>query len=214
MKKISSFLLLFGLLFLVSCSPKIGQWNEKVIKEGKHRASGYHFSWGKIETLVYRWKVDSTWEYHHNDNDQADWNKLSGFSFNLFSNHRNSQMTGWVYHPGRGLVYLAPYYHQDGGTYWAKIPWADAGHQVGEDLPFITAELGDEIETTLVVDRGNDETTLKVKNLTSGDEFSFIMTWGFNLGLVREIFPWFGGNKMAPDNIYFYLMLLKKQRRK
>lgn len=184
------------------------------IKEGRHRATPYRASWNDCRMFFYEWEVDESWQYELGDEDQCDWNKLTGHSFHKIGNHENSIMASWRYDRSDFIVF-APYYHSGGSTYWASAPCTslDSSGVVevqGTDpsLGYITASIGDVIETHFNINYSQDWAAVTIINQSNGMSTYFEHTFTEkDIKNQREIYPWFGGNEDAPHDILFYRTL-------
>lgn len=182
------------------------------IKEGKHAADNYRATWNDCRYFYYEWELDASMMYELGDNDQCDWNKLGGHSFRQFGNHKYSIMAAWRYDRS-GNVLISPYYHDEGLTYWAGAPCTDLNGEIipseGIDpaLGFITALIGDVIETHMNFNYDNDWAAVTIINQNNGQVTYFEHVFGGDIRKQREIWPWFGGNEEAPHDILFYRTL-------
>lgn len=64
-------------------------------------------------TLTFTFDVDCIYDWN-GDQDQLDWNKIGGVSFNLFSNTKNSIIGGWRSNPITRKIELTIYRHVAG----------------------------------------------------------------------------------------------------
>ena len=80
--------------------------------------------------------------------DQEDWNKLWGLSFNLLTNHKDSVMIGWRYNHGTRKTEFNAYCHIDGKTIYSP--------------PIFEAPVGENVYTSIYVDYGARMYTVNV----------------------------------------------------
>ena len=193
-----SLILLFG-----ACRDEVptDQFEVLTIKEDANRATPYRLSWEERSYLAYEWIFDESAEYDILDTDQCDWNKLTGLSLNLLTNHVNSLMVSWRYDL-QGFLWLAPYYHQDGSTFWADVPCSQAQIAVVDpDLKALRVNIGDVVETHMNVSVQKSIITLTIINTATNQSVYYEKEWGEPFTNTREIYPWFGGSESAPHDI-------------
>ena len=160
-----------------------------VIKKGKHYSKlkkGIRFPKFNFGKQSFRIEVVFMPECSHlpfNDEDDYDINKLYGFSWGM--HHTNSYRIGWR-SDGKGGIILSNYYYVDGKRKYEDICTVPTNRNVTIDF-----EKGHVCVNTL-----QDRWTSKVAlNMRTG--------WGYYL------YPYFGGNKTAPDTME---ILLKEVR--
>lgn len=186
-------------------APPAGAFSELKTAAGSHRSRPYRFIYKETSSQDLQWVVTDSWRYNHGDADQKDWNKLCGFSFHLFTSHKNSAMVAWRWHfeetaLGDGWVELAPYFHVDGQTIKK-----DGQHQ---DMKIARAIPGGDIKTRITP----GERSVKVEITTATDTVVFIQPYQIETNRsVRWIWPWFGGNKPAPHDIYYLVQSLNQK---
>lgn len=205
-------LLLAPLLFVGCYEPEPNEWERLVIEEGSHRARPYRLTWDQTSKLAYLWQTNDTWAYNLGNRNQCDWNKLGGFSFHKFTNHKDAFMVAWRYDLA-GHLWLAPYYHENGNTWWARADCTTEinAAAVDPDLPTLRVNIGDEFETHLTINRDQRYTAISVINKTTGEGIFWERTWDRDLGRVREIYPWFGGDEEALHDIILLRRLLGRE---
>lgn len=215
MKKILFLSLLSVLAFSGCYKPEIGVWDELVIKEGKHRSKPYDLTWNDNVNVAYRWQFTESCQYDLEDNDQCDWNKLTGFSFNFKTNHKNSLLIGWRWDLA-GYWWVSPYYHLDG-----HVKWADASCS-GQEIEDLTVDPnlvplaiypGQEFEThfTIRSDLKVCIVTIIVPETGSTTYFELALPEDDSFGNTREIYPWFGGNETAPHEMTIKRLLIDSE---
>lgn len=167
------------------------------IKEGKHSASPSTFLKLRYKPSIFKGLVefiDAT--YDLKDIDQKDWNKLTGLSFHLFTNHKNSVMIGWRYNLDTKRIELNSYNHIDGKTIYTKT--LDSLNPETETLEYeFTIDYSTKTVKLMMYIRSTDHVRI------AGQETINFTRLGC---ITREINVYFGGNEKAPKNIY-----IKKQ---
>ena len=161
-------------------------WETLRIKAGKHRSKPWQFNYRRHKQLSYAWRFDESARYNHFDNDQLDWNKLTGLSYNLFTSHRNSAMVSWRYNVSNDTIELSAYYHQ--------------AREVIRRQPLIQVNIHDEFYTEIIPNTIDSTIIVRISTASNSAED----TLKYNISLdqdSREIWPWFGGNKEAPLDI-------------
>lgn len=137
------------------------------------------------------WKVrfrDSC-RYDHGDADQADWNKLPGLSWNLFTNHDDAVMLGWRWNTEKDAFELAPYLHLDGEPIHSFTEPVQVGSK--ETFWFAVGAYYGAPKAHLQIWFGDGSTK------------QYPPFWFYDLGVwARVIHAWFGGNKTAPHDMY------------
>lgn len=112
-----------------------------------------------------------------------DINKLYGFTDCNSNVHDNSVRFGWR-HNGSGTIEIFAYWYVDGLRGFSKM---------GETTPDAT----DQYE----IWARDDKYTFRF----NGTEFSVRRTKNCEKGLRIRLFPYFGGNERAPDNIVIFI---------
>jgi hypothetical protein len=132
--------------------------------------------------------------------DQCDWNKLHGVSWEILNNHEDALMVAWRWCRG-GFFELAPYIHDDGVTIWA----GGYCNPNANELPVAKVLPGDVFTTRLILAQ---EGWATVEIRTPGGSVTYRHFYGVEPdNRYREIGPWFGGNREAP-----HAMCLQRQR--
>ena len=65
----------------------------------------------KPQKVAWNYVFQENCDYDLKDNDQKDWNKLTGLYFNLFNTRAETVMVGWRYNTKTDLIELNAYYH-------------------------------------------------------------------------------------------------------
>ena len=179
--------ILLLLLFLASCSKNIEEgWQVLTIKEGQHRSAPWQLVHKQHDELSYKWRFDDSARYDLGDNDQLDWNKLTGLSYSLLNSHYNSAMVGWRYRLDEKTIELNAYYHISKLRVYT--------------LPLMEINVYDTFYTEIIPNTADSTIIVRVSTATSTAEHSL----KYNISLAqdsREIWPWFGGNEKAPLDI-------------
>lgn len=201
MKKL---LLLFAPLLLIGCyKPQVDVWDSLIIEQGNHRSEPYDLTFNGNVNIAYDWGFTESCRYEICCGDQADWNKLTGFSFNFLTNHRNSLMVAWRYNLD-GYFELAPYYHKNGEVFYAEIE--DNIQVVQLYYPFLF-----ETHFTIRADIRKIFVTIIIEGTNETSFLELDMPEEENNGNTREIYPWFGGNQKAPHDIEIRRNLIERE---
>ncbi|MGB0925526.1 MAG: hypothetical protein ACPGTS_02355 [Minisyncoccia bacterium] len=158
-------------------------------KKGKHRSKPRQFKiWWKPKTLKVEFTFHESCRYDHGNDDQFDWNKLTGITFSI-DPLQETVMLAWRYNVEKGMIELAAYYHVKGDRRFSDV--------------LATVRIGETASATISVDYKRKqytvETTVDFESNLSYRSFSH------NRKLARRIQPWFGGNKPAPQTMTFDL---------
>lgn len=167
------------------------------IKEGKHSASPSTFLNFRYKPSVFKGLVKFTdASYDLGDKDQKDWNKLTGLSFHLFTNHKNSVMIGWRYNLKTKRIEINSYNHINGKTIYTK------------PLDSLNPET-EKLEFEFMIDYSTDTVKLMMY-IREIDQVRIAGQETINFTklkcITREINVYFGGNEKASKDIY-----IKKQ---
>lgn len=194
------------ILLFASCnSLDVDAFETLTIKEGNHRSTPYTLTWHDNRTEGYCWKFDDTAAYDLGDADQCDWNKLCGVSFKKLTNYEDALMVSWRYDLS-GKLLIAPYYHHQGGTFWASAPCSDGAQElpqnktVDNELQYIEADISDPIETHFNINEHTNWAAVTIINTVTG-ETAYYERYFPDFNNHRDIWPWFGGNRKAPHDI-------------
>lgn len=139
--------------------------------------------------IVYEVYFPESAMYIHGDNDQFDWNKGGGFSFDPFTNHKNSFMWAWRFNPST-LEFEVTHYVHDGDKIYK-----------GDDK-FLSVSPGKKLLITIdVYENKYSYWFMSGNNL----EVNIVEHNNRQRRCAREINPWFGGNKKAPSALSFWM---------
>lgn len=211
MKNLFPLLLLLTLAF--SCQePDFDAWQVIRIKEDNHRSSPWHYDWNKVSYRAYKWELKHSCLYSHGDSDQCDWNKLTGASHRLLTNHTSSLMTAWRQPVDTIEIFqLGAYYHDGNYVYHPPGTCSDPTHITYDDLPVINAEPNQEFETHERINEDHDYHSFYVENMETGEFYDFGHEFG-EFTRTREIGPWFGGTKPAPHDMLMIRLLIAEEK--
>jgi len=137
------------------------------------------------------WKVrfrDSC-KYDLGSSDQADWNKLPGLSWNLFTNHDDAAMLGWRWNKNLLVFEVGPYLHVDGKRRFQKNP----------ELHF---ESGEDFWYSIEADYTRNEVRIRVFFADGATHEYTTSTYADLSRTTRQIHAWFGGNRPAPHDMF------------
>lgn len=198
--KIKNYLALFLALFLFqSCEHDTLCHFEDVycVNEGSHAYRPVILT-APNDVMKYRWVLDGN-EYDLGDSDQCDWNKLTGVSYDMLTNHKLSLMAAWRWDTA-GYYWVAPYFHLNEVAYWANAPCT--GYSISDDivngLTPIKVMPGEVFTTEIEIHENHGLAYIYIEN-QHGEGSSFVLHTG-NQKARREIAPWFGGNEKATDH--------------
>lgn len=153
-----------------------------------HRSRPYELIWKNDNKISQTWYFDTNCAYEHGDENQKDWNKLTGLAWDAFSNHVNSAMVGWRWDPDLDLMNLNAYYHVDGQRTFTQT--------------LISVDL--EEHFTIAICKINDNQV--DITITDSEGVTVSHSQEFPAGLQdrsRVIWTWFGGT--YPANHYMTL---------
>lgn len=154
-------------------------------KKGKHRSTPYKLRVGKYKKLQADYIFDLNAAYDLGNNDQFDWNKLTGFSFELLKTTNNSAMVGWRYNVKDNLFEFCAYCHVSGERIFT--------------LPLFRVKPNNRFTVEMRIADGGVYFTFTDELNTS----SYYQPFKEQNKCVRLISAWFGGNNAAPNEITF-----------
>jgi len=137
----------------------------------------FHFN---TKDIKLKFKFKSSCRYSITGSDSLDINKLSGLSFGL--HHTNSFRIGWRYVPISDKIELLHYFYNNEQRYFKIIGFCN-------------------IDETTTIDIHLNRTCNSISTYIKGDErfsyfdFEDVPKFGYYL------FPYFGGNKLAPHKM-------------
>jgi hypothetical protein len=164
-------------------APKIEDFREYIIPKGQHYAAGNNFGILEKRSLHFKVRFDSSCIYETVLAENAsDINKLYGFS-DCGSNHQeNSARFGWVWN-GAAIELYAYCYNE--GSRNSKL--------LG------TVAIGQETELRLVAEPG------KYIFTTGGKNEVMKRTCSSDQDAAYLLFPYFGGNEVAPHDVRIFI---------
>lgn len=182
-----------GMRYVTTTPAGPDKFSEYVIKKGSHWSRPYVWSYKNRSSLKYQFVFDESARYDLKDNDQKDWNKLTGLSRHLWTNHKDAAMVSWRYNPASKLIELGAYFHKDGQTIKAKIN--------GSEVMGV-AKIGSSAKAIIDIITKDNTNAIQITIITT-DTALIRQPFGVDLDhKMREINGWFGGNRSAPQDIY------------
>lgn len=167
----------------------LGDWDIFVITKGCHRSK---LAWHPFfrNTIKYKFILTDSAKYSILDDDRYDINKLIGFSDGSLNHHKNSFRIGWNYDSGKDEFILYAYTYVDGKRQYEVI-----GHT--------SSNIECEVSVTCIdgwycIDFDGSIYYIK-RSSNIGSNYKH-MLW-----------PYFGGNKKAPNTIKLFLKWRKCQ---
>lgn len=137
----------------------------------------------KPEVVEWHYVFLENSNYNLGDEDQKDWNKLTGLFFNLFNTRAETVMIGWRYNIQTDRIELNAYYHINKKRIFTKS--------------LLEVKRGELVKVKINVDYQNKNYTV---HLTSnGKTVQHTQTFRHNRGLCGQINFYFGGNRKAPQ---------------
>lgn len=148
---------------------------------------------GKFSSIEYIVRFDETIRYKLPGEEQWDWLKGGGVSFDLFTNHRNSAMWGFRYNPDTDKVELNAYAHIKGKNYYTK--------------PLAEVAPGETFRVKICPGEGD---IWIVNIITSAKDVKIPWVIPIRAWFYRRIPAWFGGTLPAPQDVNMYLTAEKR----
>lgn len=190
------FIILLNILFLLSCHAQ--DYIKYSVEAGQHDYTPKQLFGGvfnrintsKIDALEYEAYFDSSSIYTHPlSDDQIDWNKGGGFSFDLLTNHNNSVMWAWRWTPELGGFEISGYAHISGERFMFDLPYLVVAPN---EVFFVSIkELESKTWRVSLSDKKGNSIYKEVWFKTQGKK-------------ARRIEPWFGGNLASQNDGHFY----------
>lgn len=160
-----------------------------LIEKGKHSAKGWNVGLTLSRKLSFRAKLDDSCLYHFGDVDDYDINKLFGFSTTWF-HHKQSARVGWRC---SGNKFDIVTYSYNNGV--RSIKDSDLLGTVEPGEVFYCTIEDTESEYIYTFQKGFDEHILTRSDPKKKDWFFFHYL----------LFPYFGGNRVAPYDMSIYI---------
>ena len=179
-------------------SPGLSLYKDKrmiwTVKRGRHKfwpSKGLGLPKVRQRPTIFYYNVNLSESaiYLLDGNDQLDWNKGAGVSFNLFTNHKNSWMWAWRYNPETNKFEVTYYIHDGNEIYKG-------------DTEFVEVDPGQDFVVMMSKHDNTYHCAIQVGNII---KHLCVKYKGKHKRLGREINPWFGGNRKAPNKISFYM---------
>lgn len=164
----------------------------QTVKAGKHDFKPNSFCVGKNDTLRGTVMFWPSCRYELDMGDQADWNKVCGLSYDIFSNFRDTQMLGWRYNPETDKIELNHYCHIDRKRVMGPV--------------LMSVNINQRVAFELSTDRENRTIRLDLSAQNKDSASSEYRYKSFGT-LTRRLGAWFGGNRPAPHEMSFELHL-------
>lgn len=165
------------IILLIKAVTKRKGWHTYIIKKGSHYASGRAFKLLFKKEIHFTAVFDGTSAYTFSGTDYSDINKLYGFA----EGFKNSVRIGWNYK--LGMIRLYPYVHRNGKNDGAADP--DFFYSC---LPDMELKCSIEAKSSLYRITVNDKSIVVPRG-----KVGKCLRW--------YLFPYFGGNKTAPNDI-------------
>lgn len=159
-------------------------WENYSIKQGQHYNSLRTFSLFPHDSIAFEVVFDSTVIYQtQSPANQADWNKLIGFSDCGGHHHANSVRVVWRYLPASGGYQLGEYYYTNSTRSFSTL----GNYQINDTIP-----------VKIYIDNGFYRVQAGQK---TGQKQR---ACNINLGRYA-LFPYFGGDETAPHDINIFI---------
>lgn len=187
MKKLVYLLLVFA--FACSDMYEVPEVHYR-IQAGAHESSIVNgFSLDKMRTmksnrLVFTARFDNSARYDLNHNDHYDINKLMGFSEVNSYHHENSARLGWRYNIEKDAIEIFSYVYDNGDLKYEHINDVEINSTVQYQINMYSNEY------EFVVNGFTHRVERNIEN---------------EVGLYYKLFPYFGGNRVAPHDINIYI---------
>ncbi len=162
-------------------------WQTYIIPQGAHYSNENTLRFFNEDSLVFRLSFDTTARYQTLlPTNQKDWNKVLGFSDCGGHHHGNSARLAWRYDPSSDLIELGRYLYRDSTRTFTTL----------DSLP-----IGDTLYATVYRNATNYGFTLGEKEWLTGRRCK-------STNLSYWLFPYFGGDETAPQEIHLYVQHL------
>ena len=182
-----AFTCIFLYLLVLSCN-KHNDFVKYTIKEGKHISTPIKLELTKSNVLKGSFYFTKYSKYNLHSVDQLDWNKLTGFKYDLGYPDR-SVMIGWRYDTLNNVFQVAPYFNNNGNI----NPLDSEIINISEN-EIVLFQITHKDNTAGVYLSGKNSYSYKEICLESGNLKSIVN-------------PYFGGNRKATNEISLYLKL-------
>lgn len=163
--------------------PPAAEWKTYTIPKGEHFALESTFTEVRADTLEFEVTFDSSAIYQSTlPENQADWNKVFGFSDCQTFHQSNSARLGWRWTPNVGIE-LAAYTYQNDTREFMEIDTV----QVGDTTRVRIIKFPNEYEFIV-----NDRPYIATRGCASDS-------------VAYELYPYFGGDEAAHDTVRVYV---------
>jgi len=165
----------------------VGYWDRYEIKQDRHYSHLFLYklkAYKEGRHMLFKAKFTESCLYDVRDDDI---NKLYGFTDANSGVHDNSVRFGWR-HNGKGYIEIFAYWYNDNKRGWKKL-----GDTIPEQID--TYEIW--ARDTQYYFRFNDNIHIVYRE------------FGFKHGLRLRLYPYFGGNRPAPNDIIIYIHEIK-----
>lgn len=160
-----------------------------LIRNGDHKSTPFTPKpWVKRVSGVFYLGEEN--KYILPDQDQGDWNKMVGISFNPLKPDYNAIMIGWRYNRDLDLFQVAPYFNVNGTIVNPDKTGSVRNVATYEKIAFYL----DYNVVRLELDFGQNWINFKVPPMSKNYWTSF------------RIQPWFGGNRPSPKDMHINLI--------
>lgn len=201
----------FPVLHFQAEVPGAGEFQQLVIPKGQHEAQPYWMDIARRTNLHLQHIFTESAKYDLGTLDQYDWNKLTGVAVGwpeiLWTNHENSAMVSWRWGLECNCVELGIYMHGGGKRYILR-------NRDGSEV-FATVAPGEVLESWihLMQDESMPGRNWMGVTIKTPDHYAYAEKEFFvNVrDLSRVINPWFGGQAVAPHDIYILRRQLPKE---
>jgi hypothetical protein len=150
-----------------------------------------------VNRIGYYAMFNENTKYNFNDDDQFDYNKLTGGSFNFVNHLIDAFILGWRYNAKEDVFEVIDYWHHSGSRF------------IGADnkaIPVLKVK-PNEVFTYWWELKGN-EIVFSIKTQT-GPVITRTMAYNTTGKVFKEIGAWFGGNRNAPSNLEVHILKVK-----
>ena len=141
----------------------------------------FEFSFGL--SCIYQFEDDT-------DNNQMDWNKLTGFKGQYFKPMFDTAMIGWRWNKEIKKFQVVPYFHSGGPQHICK------------EECIMTFEVFDKIIAKITVFNGI-YCTIILHNPSNGEQLTDSINFSKTYKKFYQINTWFGGQNTPPKNMCF-----------
>lgn len=165
-----------------------GSMKEITIKKNRHfvRWKDRIFKFRKApQKVTWNYMFNENCKYKHADQDQFDWNKLTGLFYKWHNTRAETVMVGWRYNIPEDKIELNAYYHINKARIFTPV--------------LLKINRGDLVRISIEIDYDQKQYTvfLNSNNKTA----KHVQSFTHNNRTCQQINFYFGGQKKAPHNI-------------